>query len=219
MSKKEEIYQDITENCNVILDLLKDFKAENETPEGRMIYQCQWLKEQVAVKSLSLPVEDFVQTLKYVSAEQLLLHLASSDDRYNKEIGVFLYRLTKLVKYSLLLKPAYYPYAIKIIKELLSVLNGGQRKLSEYELGLIGELEILKQSLFDYLIDPPLMRYLPGYFNFSEVYVIFESTIDDLPNGKYLCKTVANLIFEGIRPDTWLTPEDADKETKILTGS
>lgn len=58
--------------------------------------------------------------------------------------------------------------------------------------------------------------YLPGYPNFNEVYMIFESSLDDLPNGKLLTKTVANLLFEGIRPDSWVTPDAADKATLNL---
>jgi len=78
MSKKAEIYQDIITNCDIILGLLKPYEAENDTPEGRMIYQCRWLKEQVAENTLALPTLDYVHTLKYVSAEGLLDHLAAT---------------------------------------------------------------------------------------------------------------------------------------------
>jgi hypothetical protein len=51
-----------------------------------------------------------------------------------------------------------------------------------------------------------------GYPNFREVYSMTGSTIDDLPSGKYLCKTVAHLIFEGTRPKSWTTPEAAQAD-------
>jgi len=41
-------------------------------------------------------------------------------------------------------------------------------------------------------------------------------TVKDIPNGKDYFYTVLDLIFNGVRPDTWLTPEDADRETRNL---
>lgn len=216
MSKEDEIYQDITKNCDIILILLKPFEAENDTPEGRMIYQCRWLKEQVAAKILPLPTKDYIHTLNYVSAEGLLNHLASSEEAAWQEVGIFLYRLVVLVDNKLLNTPPYYPYTIRMIEALIKLLNHPGRRLSEAEQDLIPELEQLKQLLAEGKIEPPLMSYFPDYPNFREVYSITGSSIDDLPDGKVLCKTVANLIFEGIRPDTWLTPEDADRETQHL---
>ncbi len=212
MNKKTEIYQDITTNCDIVLGLLKPFEAENDTPEGRMIYQCRWLKEQVAANTLALPTTDYVYTLKYVNAEKLLAHLSSSDENYNKEVGVYLYRLLKLIKNKLLLKSAYYPYTIHMLDALLYVLKTSTRPLSICESRLDDELEQLKTLLSAGKIEPPLMSYLPDYFDFRGVYRINKSSLDDQPNGKYLVKTTANLIFEGIRSDSWLTPEDAAKD-------
>ncbi|TLM72989.1 hypothetical protein ACONUD_19290 [Microbulbifer harenosus] len=96
MTFKQEIYRDINENCDVVLNLLKGQPVTNDTAEGRMIYQCRWLKQQVAADALTFPVNDYVHTLKHVSAERLLEHLASSPDLYREEIGVHLYRLLKL---------------------------------------------------------------------------------------------------------------------------
>ena len=216
MSKKSEIYQDINEHCDIILKLLKDYEADNDTPEGRMVYQCRWLKEQVSANTLQLPTEDYVHTLKYVSAEQLLHHLASSEENYRREIGIYLYRLVKLVKNKLLLKPSYYTYTIKMIESLIKVLKNAERNLEEYETGFIDELSILKNLITEGKIEPPLMSYIPDFPNFIEVEGIKRITIDDLPKGKELYRAVANLIFEGVRPDTWLTPEDADRETQTL---
>lgn len=220
MSKKAEIYQDITENCDILLTLLKAFKAENDTPEGRMIYQCRWLKEQVAANTLPLPVDEgMLSTLLYIYTNGDLCHLASVQEKFREEVEIFMKRLIKLAKKaSLLLKPAYYPYAIRTVDALLNLLNNAPRALDQYEQGLIGELTMLKQLLAEGKIEPPLMSYMPDYSNFIEVEGIKRITIDDLPDGKYLYRTVANLFFEGIRPDTWLTPEDADRITQNLAA-
>ena len=39
-------------------------------------------------------------------------------------------------------------------------------------------------------------------------------SIDDLPNGKNLCHLVANLLFEGVRPETWFALDNADLMTR-----
>lgn len=213
MTLKQEIYRDINENCDVILNLLKNQTITNDTAEGRMIYQCHWLKEQVAADALVFPVKDYVHTLKHVSAERLLEHLASSPERYREEIGIYLYRLLKLIKGKLLLKSTYYSYAIRYIQSLTTLLESAPRPLSQHEHGAIGELTQLKEGLETGKIEPPLMYYVPGFPNFMEVSGVSTTSVDDLPNGKFLCKTVADLLFEGIRPDSWITPHDADRET------
>ncbi|WP_105103487.1 hypothetical protein [Microbulbifer pacificus] len=215
MTFKQEIYRDINENCDVVLNLLKGQPVTNDTAEGRMIYQCRWLKQQVAADALTFPVNDYVHTLKHVSAERLLEHLASSPDLYLEEIGIYLYRLLKLTKGKLLLKSEYYRYALRCIEELVSVLVHTTRPLSLFEQRAIAELTHLKQELASGMIEPPLMHYYPDYPNFREVNMS-KISIDDLPNGEFLTKIVANLLFEGIRPDTWVTPDAADKETTNL---
>jgi hypothetical protein len=53
MNNINEIYQDIISNCDILLQLLSPYTATNETPEGRMIVQCRWLKEQAQEANLS----------------------------------------------------------------------------------------------------------------------------------------------------------------------
>ena len=220
MSKKAEIYGDIIENCDILLGMLKDFEAENDTPEGRMIYQCRWLKEQVAEKTLSLPVDEgMLSTLSYVYTNGDISHLTTSAETGQVGAKFFMNRLLSLTdEAQLLLKPPYYPFAIRMIEALSNLLHHAPRALSQHEQGLIGELDTLKQLLAERKIEPPLMSYLPKYPNFRKVRSLAGNSIDDISDGKYLCETVANLLFEGIRPDTWLTPEDADRITRNLAA-
>ena len=219
MPNTEEQRLDIIENCAILLDgILKPFEPSNDTPEGRMIYQCRWLKERAENHDLPLPVDrGMLATLLYVYTNGEICHLASSQKKVHEEVEIFMDRLIDLTKNArLLLKPPYYPYAIRMIEALINLLRYAPRALDQYEQGLIGELETLKQLLTEGKIEPPLMSYMPGYPNFIEVEGIQRITIDDLPDGKYLYRTVANLIFEGIRPDTWRTPEEADRITRGL---
>ena len=216
MNLKAEIYRDIVVNCDVLLDRLKDAELTNDTPEGRMIFQCRWLKEQVQKNSLPLPVGDYIHTLRYVYTDSSLMYIASAEDKYWEEVQIYIHRLVKLTKGLPLIKPAYYPYAIRCIEALLVLLHTATRPLDQYERGLIGELAQLKQLLQDDELALPLESYFPDYPNFRKVYRISRSSLDDIPRGKVLTKTVANLLFEGIRPNAWVTPEDADSETMGL---
>ena len=217
MTLTNEICQDITDNCDIILALLQGYELTNDTPEGRMIYQCRWLKEQIAKNALSLPVEDYVHTLKHVYSERYLEHLSINSEHYQKEVEIYLYRLLNLIEGKPLLKPAYYPYVIRCIEALLTLLRTSSRPLDQYEQGLIGELMQLKRLLQNGEIEPPLMNYLPHYPNFNKI----DGLVKYAPNkynmsntGRTLIKTVANLLFEGVRPNTWIVPNDADRETK-----
>ncbi len=219
MPNTEEQRQDIIENCNILLNgILKPFEQTDDTPEGRMITQLKWLRERAENHDLPLPVDrGMLASLLYIYTNGDICHLASSEDKVREEVEIYMNRLISLTEEgSLLLKPPYYPYAIHMIDALINLLKHANRPLSEHEQGMIPELEQLKTLLAEGKIEPPLMSSLPDYPHFNDVYVIFESSIDDLPNGKYLCKTVANLIFEGIRPDTWSSPEEAEREIMAL---
>lgn len=212
MNNINEIYQDITTNCDSLLQLLSPYTATNDTPEGRMIFQCRWLKEQAQAASLKFPAE-FVYSLGHVQAERYLRTLASHPDNYDKEVGIYLYRLLNLGDGHLLLKPLYYKQAAIYIDTLISCMENANRPLSGNEKDSIPELRLIKEKLSSEKITPPLMSW-DGYPNFREVYSMTGSTIDDLPKGKYLCKAVAHLIFEGVRPANWTTPEEAEADCK-----
>jgi len=219
MPNTEEQRQDIIDNCTILLDgILKPFDQTDDTPEGRMITQLKWLKERATNHALPLPVDKgMLASLLYIYTNGDICHLASSSNKLREELEIFMKRLIKLAKNSnLLYKPSYSPYTIRMIEALINVLGTSKRALNQYEQGMIPELGQLKKLLGEGDIEPPLMSYLPKYPSFRKVFRLTESSIDDLPNGKVLCKTVANLVFEGIRPDTWLTPEDADRETQNL---
>jgi len=77
---------------------------------------------------------------------------------------------------------------------------------------LIPDLKQLRQRLDEGKIEPPLGAYKPRYPNFIKA----KRSIKDIPNGKDYFYTVLDLIFNGVRPDTWLTPKDAGRETRSL---
>ncbi len=216
MNPADEQYPDIIENCDILLLWLAGHAQTDDTPEGRMIAQLKWLRERAEAQTLPLPVpKEYTATLRHVYTEGYLGRLASSSEAYIEEFEIHADRLISLVTGCLLLKPDYYPYTIRHIDALIRRLRQPSRPLSVHEQGSIGELELIKTRLQNREIEPPLMTW-EGYPNFSEVHIVDESTIDDMPGGKALCDAVAQMIFEGVRPLSWETPLLADKASEPM---
>ena len=188
----------------------------DDTPEGRMITQLKWLKERAENYDLPLPVDqDYLSTIRYVYTDGELCRHASAPNKTWEEIEVPMKNIIRLAKKgSLLYKSAYELFAIRYINALIYRLRNASRSLSKYEQGMIQELQQIKRELIEQKIMPPLGSPLPNYPNFRKVFRINKSSIDDLPDGKILCKEFNNLVFNGTRPDSWLTPALANKETQ-----
>lgn len=217
MMNRDERIQDVIDNCDILLARLSGHAQTDATPQGRMIAQLKWLKEHAEAGTLTLPVDrHYTATLRHVYTEGMLSRLTATGEEYEREIEIYEYRLMKLVKKAAhLLKPEYYPYAVRCIEALIALLHHAPRPLSGEERESITELGQIRDALAAGRLEPPL-RTWRAYPNFRQVYSIVGSTIDDLPDGKALCRTVADLIFEGVRPRSWVTPEVADKETAAL---
>ena len=214
MPNTEEQRLDLIENCNILLNgILQPFDNTDDTPEGRMITQCRWLKERAENHDLSLPVErGKLGSLLYIYTNgELFTGGIPENDVYAAEINM--QRIIRLAKKGqLLMKPLYTSYALRSMDALIKLLKMAPRPLSQYEQGLIPDLEQLKQLLDEGKIEPPLGAYGRTYPNFNKA----QDSIEDIPNGKRYVRLVINLIFNGVRPDSWLTPEDADRETQNL---
>ena len=214
MPNTEEQRLDLIENCSLLLEgPLKPFNQTDNTAEGRMITQCQWLKERAENHDLPLPVkEGKLGSLLYIYTNGELFTADSTKEEIH-DTEVKMQRIIRLAyEGQLLTKPPYIPYALRSIDALITLLKTAPRPLSQYEQGLIPDLQQLRQLLDQRKIEPPLGAYGPKYPNFIEV----EDSIRDIPNGKDYFYTVSDLIFNGVRPDSWLTPEDADRETRNL---
>ena len=214
MPNTEEQRLDLIENCTLLLEgVLKPFNQTDNTAEGRMITQCQWLKERAENHDLPLPVkEGKLGSLLYIYTNGELF-TANSTKEDIRRVEIIMKRIIRLTyKGQLLIKPIYYPYALRSMDALIKLLKTAPRPLSQYEQGLIPDLEQLKQLLDEGKIEPPLGAYKPEYPNFIKV----ERSIKDIPHGKDCFYIVSDLIFNGVRPDSWLTPEDADRETQNL---
>ncbi|MYL26037.1 MULTISPECIES: hypothetical protein [Halomonadaceae] len=216
MNIHDERVEDVIENCNILLDKLSHYSQTDSTPEGRMISQLKWLKERAEAGSLDLPVDRrYIATLAYVFTEGSLRWLATSREEYVWTVEVYEKRLLSLTKHgSFLAKREYYPYVARCVDKLIGILRNASRPLSAEEKGCIRELNVLGDKLTREEIEPPLMIG-NDYTNFREVYAPWECTIEDLPEGKAVSRVVSNFVFNGRRPQSWVTTEAADQETNF----
>jgi len=214
MPNTEEQRLGLIENCTLLLEgPLKPFNQTDSTAEGRMITQCKWLKERAENRDLPLPVkEGKLGSLLYIYTNGELFTADSTKEEI-RDTEVKMQRIISLAyKGRLLAKLPYTPYALRSIDALIKLLETAPRPLSQYERDLIPDLKQLRQLLDEGKIEPPLGAYKPHYPNFIKV----ENSIEDISNGEDYFYTVSDFIFNGVRPDSWLTLEDADRETRNL---
>jgi len=178
-----------------------------------MITQCQWLKERAENHDLPLPVKKGkLGSLLYIYTNGELFTADSTKEEIRR-VEMIMKRIIRLTNEGqLLVKPLYYPYALRSIDVLMKLLKTAPRPLNQYEKAVIPDLKQLIQLLDERKIEPPLGAYGRTY----PCFIRTEDSIQDIPNGKDYFYTVLDLIFNGVRPDTWLTPEDADRETRNL---
>jgi hypothetical protein len=211
---------DVIHNCEVLLNTaLKSKEQTDSTAAGRMITQLKWLKERAENQDLSLPVDSAkLASLLYIYTNGDLIDLTSSPSTYREEVSIYMLRLIWLTEDGkFLTKPSFYPYVIRVIDAMVKTLKSSARPLSKYELGFVDELLEMKVMLGEGKIEPPIVENNSGKWpNFREIYLPSRTSIDDLPKAKQLMKLFYDLIINGVRPDTWLTPADADRETAAL---
>ncbi|MGF1733454.1 hypothetical protein, partial [Photobacterium kasasachensis] len=120
-------------------------------------------------------------------------------------------RLLSLAKHGrLLIKSEYLKFIPSCIDALLFQLSRSQRKLIPNELAFSEDIKKLKKLISEKKINLPLMSYIPKFKSFIKA----RSSLVDIKNIKPLFKIVDDLIFNGVRPDSWLTPDDAEREVK-----
>ena len=211
MPNTEEQRLDLIDNCDLLLAKFVGFTQTDDTPEGRLLAQLNWLKERAANHDLPLPVnQDYLATIRYIYTDGTLNFHASSPDKVREEMEIPMKRIIALAKYgNLLYKSDYKPYVIRTIDALRQALMHAHRPLSEYEQGFFKELKQIKNDFNNDIIVSPLGG-CSQYPNLIES----EDTIVDIKNAKQYFRHFFDTIFNGVRPDTWLTPELADQETQ-----
>ncbi|HFB65140.1 MAG TPA: hypothetical protein ENJ60_06325 [Aeromonadales bacterium] len=221
MADTEEQRLDIIKNCNLLLNgYLSHFKQTDNSAQGRMITQLKWLKERAENHDLPLPVpREKLGSLLYIYTNGEMYNIYEYEkpilEQYNIEtIEKIMQRIISLTyKGSLLTKKAYFPYIVRVIDALILLIEKSDFNLEGYKDKFIHDLRDIQKRLNENDIDPPLMTYKSHYPSFIKIEFIFDMNYEE---DIKLFRIVSNAIFNGRRPDSWLTPEDADRESQKL---
>ena len=221
MVDTEEQRLDIIKNCNLLIDgYLSHFKQTDDSPQGRMITQLKWLKERAENHDLPLPVpKEKLSSLLYIFTTGEIYAVYDYEkpilEQFNKEtIEKIMDRLITLTEEGgLLTKKEYFPYIVRIIDALILLIEKSDYNLESYKDEFIRDLRDIQKRLNKNDIDPPLGAYKSHYPVFIKVEFIFDMNYE---KDIKLFRIVSNAIFDGCRPDSWLTQKDADRESQKL---
>ena len=132
-----------------LLDAFKAYPASNDTAHGRVVYQLRWLKQEIQVQRLPIPVhKSWISTLAYV--------VGSCEVDDTPEIARALGELVRILKGPGLLKPRHFPVIAAQIDDLVTDLHHFGDPLTLEEVQLIADLEETATNIRLGKIIPPL---------------------------------------------------------------
>jgi len=193
--RTQEIYSDIIEISDTLLEKIyaAGYNETNDTAHGRIIFQLLWFKQEIENKRLKLPLERGDRaSISYIYTHGNISDIDNS--RY------LLSRLLKLTNNNLIIKPIHYSKLIYKINELLSILSGAPRALSDDEKKVILELQDVIPKLEKKEIIPYKDFTRETYPGLWFIYTFWDgSSLDDIPCAGELIKTISEGLLQGIR--------------------
>ncbi|PSU26967.1 hypothetical protein [Photobacterium lutimaris] len=215
MPNTNEQLLDVIDNCNILLNKFAGYDSTDNTAEGQMIAQLNWLKERAENHDLPLPVQpEMLGTLRYIYMDGTLnFHASNPNDRecIYWEMEIPMRKLLALARDgNLLFKKEYYKYIPLCIDALLLILSSPPRNLVANERKFCEDLKEIKKLVAENKIPLPQRTCMPEF----ESFIYAKNSLADIKEAQYLYYIVDDLIYSGVRPDTWLTPEDAEREVK-----
>ncbi|GAB3528828.1 hypothetical protein GCM10027342_36770 [Photobacterium alginatilyticum] len=180
-----------------------------------MVAQLTWLKKRAEANQLELPVKpEMLSTLRYIYTDGTLSCYASkpNDMKYiYNEIELPMRKLLNVTRNGkLLIKNDYFKFILLCINSLLKLLGNPTRTLLPHELKFIDELKTIRTLSEENKLTLPFRNYIPNYNGFIKS----DSSLTDIKNAANLFKIIDNYIFNGTRPDSWLTPKHAEDDIR-----
>jgi hypothetical protein len=134
----DEEYADAMDRIARIETALTGFPSSNDTPEGRMVYQMMWLRQEIAAKRLPIPLDRrYWSTLGYLVGEGSLDYLG-----IEKPLG----ELARILRGVGMLKKRHYPVVVAMIDDFLALANQAPR-LDPVELSLLDEARAMRAKI------------------------------------------------------------------------
>ena len=212
MPSTEEQRLEVIENCNLLLERLRGCDTTDDTPEGRIIAQCKWFKERAENYDLPLPVApEYTGSLRYIYTNGDISHLETDREYYYWNYDVPMQRLIALCyEGELLFKADYFRFLPICIDRLMQRVNAKGAAMHPLEKGLLENLSLLKTMIAKKQIKFPRGGMMPEFKKMANYRFGYEFD-DDTKKEKKLNYAISNMVFRGVRPSEWLTPEDAER--------
>jgi len=139
---KREIYDLTVKYCDRILEILKDWEGSNDHPPGRIIYQCEWLKQEIEYNRLPVPFFDRINNIRHTYTDGDM-----PDEAYEKGIERYLQFIISLSKGYPVIEPRDYPEVQGDIDRLLQRLRDGGWESKEGVPELLEDLAAIRERL------------------------------------------------------------------------
>ena len=202
---KREVYEETVKYCDRILEILKDWEPSNDTPPGRVIFECMWLKQEIERNRLPIPFYGDLLTIRYVYT-----HGDMPGEAYEQGIKILLKRIIKLSKGHRLVYPENYPEVIEAVDELLDMLGSREWEPERHADLLEADLREIRRRLETTEDVLPFSQREFPYF--LEHYYYDEGTFDDLPEIHERIVDIDSMVFEGYWPGSEEALQEAARQ-------
>jgi hypothetical protein len=127
------------ERIEILERLLAPFPESNDTPEGRMVYQLAWLRQEIEARRLPIPLErKYWSTLAYLIGEGSVDYLGGA-----KVMG----ELGRVLWGHGILKPRHHPVVVAMLDDFLEFLKPHAIGLDQTEERLLQGLREIQRDL------------------------------------------------------------------------
>ncbi len=189
---RREIYELTVKYCDRVLEILQDWEPSNDTPPGRVIYECMWLKQEIAENRLPVPFYDELLTIRYVYS-----HGDMPREAYEKGIERYLRFIIALSDGYRIVEPKDYPEVQEDIDRFLRRLRDGGWESKEGVPELIADLEAIREKLNTTEEIIPLPFEGHKFFDNPDWFSWVRPFFDESPEMQSQLREVALEVFEG----------------------
>ncbi len=193
---KEEVYAEMVKYCDKVLEILKDWEGSNDHPPGRIIYQCEWLKQEIERNRLPVPFYNMIHNIRHTYVDGDM-----PDEAYEKGIQRYLNNIIILSDGHRLVTPEYYPDVVEDIDRLLSYIENSGLMDHVGARELVKDLERAKGRILAAMDRGeeviPFERKEFEFFGDGDYFQWGDSVFEDIPELDHLIYVVASELFEG----------------------
>jgi hypothetical protein len=191
----EEEYADALARIRQLREILAQFPPSNDTFEGRMVFQLNWLEQEIDAQRLPIPLApEHRATLTYLIAEGSLDYLPGTIRAMSD--------LNEILDGTGLLKQRQFPVVVAMIDELVALVRAHIKPLIPLDQEMFSELSSIRAAFEDGSARPPLEKaaYPASKQSFRS------DRLAKIPGFRQMGISLSFVLFEGSRPPACKKP-------------